>query len=118
MGTATVVRDGEIIQIITPNFTPAELAAMETAAASRKAARVVVDSYDLIQRFTDAEYLALYSAMNVQMANSTSQLSRWLDQLRMKGAININAARHQNIKTRLVELGVLTAARANAIFVP
>jgi hypothetical protein len=72
---------------------------------------VVVDGVVFLGRFTDAEYMAIKQA-----GQSSAQVSRWIDTGLMLGAVTVSSPLTQAAKAGLVAAGLLTPARADAIF--
>lgn len=68
---------------------------------------------DFITRVTDAEYLAITAA-----GRSNGQIGKWIELLRMRGEIDVTGATAIAAKAGLVAAGLLTQARADAIFAP
>lgn len=70
-----------------------------------------IDGAAFLARVTDEEYAAVLTA-----AQSSPQLSRWVDILRMRGVIDVKGNTALAAKAGLVSLGLLTQERADEIF--
>jgi hypothetical protein len=75
-----------------------------------------IDTSTFIRRFTDAEYLAVYKKrLNDAAANQLGLTKSW-DIVTFNGFIDLNLKITQDLKAGLVSAGILTQARADAIF--
>lgn len=72
--------------------------------------QTVFDGASFIMRLTDDEYAAITSSQNVQ-------IRRWIDIFRLKGEIDVSGVTAQAAKKGLTEAKLLTADRADIIFV-
>ncbi len=91
---------------------PAVLAGLAAAAARRAATRTrPLDGKIFLARMTDAEYTGIMAA-----AAKNVRLTRWVEDLRMTGTINVNDTTAQAAKAAVVAGGLLTQARADIIF--
>lgn len=72
---------------------------------------LVIDGASFLARVHDDEYLAITSSSNVQV-------KRWIDIFRLRGEIDVTGATSKAAKAGLVQLGLLTQARADEIFAP
>ena len=73
-------------------------------------------SIAFIQRFTDAEYLALKQKHEADLAASdVSDIKLW-DSIMATNTLNLNSAPAQDLKASLVADGILTQQRADEIF--
>lgn len=70
-----------------------------------------VDGETFLARVNDTEYAAVMAA-----AQSNVQLSRWLDQVRILGYVNVTSDAAVAAKAALVAASLLTAERADIIF--
>jgi len=68
---------------------------------------------EFISRFTNAEYKAL---QQLRTTDNGKMAKDW-DIVTSSSSINLNKQRTQTLKTNLVTAGILTQARADAIFV-
>jgi hypothetical protein len=76
----------------------------------------VVATGDFIARFTNAEYLALEKKRAEDIAaNKVGNAKNW-DNVTSDQSINMNKKKVQTLKADLVADGILTQARADAIF--
>lgn len=75
--------------------------------------QTTIDGAAFLSRVTDQEY-----ADTLALAQSNAQVARWLDILRMRGVIDVSGNTARAAKAGLVQLGVLTAERADVIFAP
>lgn len=69
-----------------------------------------------LARLTDSEYRAILNAAQARLAAGDALLMRWLDGMRMRGAIDPASSIAVEVKGALVALDVLTAERADAVF--
>jgi hypothetical protein len=72
---------------------------------------VMVDGLVFMARLTDAEYMAIKQA-----AQTSAQVSRWVDTGMILGAVDLAAQTTKAAKAGLVAAGLLTQARADVIF--
>lgn len=73
----------------------------------------IIPGADFIARVTDAEYLAITAA-----GRSNGQIGKWIELLRMRGEIDVTSETALAAKAGLVAAGLLTQARADAVFAP
>lgn len=71
----------------------------------------VLDGAAFLARVTDDEYVAIKNSPNVRV-------QRWVELLRLRGEIDLSGSTTAAAKAGLVQLGLLTAMRADAIFAP
>ncbi len=72
-----------------------------------------VQGTDFLARLQDAEYQAIIAA-----AAQNVQLARWIEDLRLIGLVDVTDATAQAAKAALIQAGLLTQQRANAVFAP
>lgn len=77
-----------------------------------------IEGASFLARFTDPEYTAILNAAETARQQSNGQLSRWIDMLRMRGAIDVSGTAAQAAKAAVVAASLLTPARADVIFAP
>jgi len=76
----------------------------------------ILPTPEFISRFTNAEYLALEKKRRDDIAaNKVGNAKNW-DQVVSEDQIDMNKQKFQTLKTDLVTDGILTQARADAIF--
>jgi hypothetical protein len=95
----------------TPAWWPAVLAA--NPSAYEPPAVTLIDGVTFLGRVSDDEYRAILEA-----SRENAQVARWLDILRLRGEVDVAGTTAQAAKAGLVALGLLGAARADAIFAP
>jgi hypothetical protein len=87
-----------------------------TAHDSTKQRKNILPTPEFIARFTNAEYLALEKKRRDDIAaNKVGNAKNW-DIVVAEDAIDMNKQKFQTLKADLVTDGVLTQARADAIF--
>lgn len=94
-------------------------ACKDAAVAARDALGVqqnVIPFSVFIQRWTDAEYLALMRARANAITAGNIVLVRQWDTAASSGSIDLNTPAAQNFKATMVSAGILTQVRADAIF--
>lgn len=103
-----VNQDGTFLP--TPAATPAQIAAAQGVEASYTDVPPQNMSIDLaLSRMTDAEYTALFA--HAQTHPNVHRILQYIKQF------DLTQTQVQNVITQLVTAGVITAARANVIFV-
>lgn len=115
---STGLRDGQPFTITT-QIDDTEIERRRTAAEARRAARQpapILPGLTLVRRLTDAEYTAILNAAAVALAAGDAQLSRWIDELRVNGEVDLSSEQAQAAKAALVLVGLLTQERADALF--
>lgn len=70
-----------------------------------------IDGEVFLARLTDAELQNILNA-----ANANVRLRRWIETLRMRGFVRPESETAKAAKAGLVQAGLLTAARADAVF--
>ena len=79
-------------------------------------ATFMLDGLVFLARLSDSEYTNIVAAANSALAQGNGQLSRWIDMLRLRGEIDLAGDAARAAKASLVASGLLTQARADAIF--
>ena len=69
-----------------------------------------------IERFTDAEYIAIRAAVQAQMQAGNAQLAKWIDRATAEGGIDVSSDEVKAAKAALVAAGLLTSQRADIVF--
>lgn len=77
---------------------------------------LVTATATVLSRMTMAEYVAIRKDATARLATGDGKLAYWLDFAIASGTINVKGLTSQDIKTFLVNAGLLTSARANVIF--
>jgi len=75
-----------------------------------------VEPGEFVTRFTDAEYLLLEQKKQTDITGGDASLSRIWDIVIGSNQLDFNSSNAQTLKDRLVTDGILTQARADAIF--
>jgi hypothetical protein len=101
------------------NLTPAQNTTLDNVIAAHDPSaqlKNVILTTDFIARFTNAEYLALEKKRRDDITANNIGIAKNWDIVVTDPQVNLNRQKVQNIKTDLVNAGVLTQARADEIF--
>jgi hypothetical protein len=101
------------------NLTPAQNTTLDGVVAAHDPAKKrknIMPTTDFIARWTNQEYLALEKKRAADIAaNKVGNAKNW-DVVVAEDNIDMNKQKFQNLKADLVTDGILTQARADAIF--
>lgn len=110
-------QSAEFVDVVDPDISTAEIADRRSRIEARRLKfQPPVNGIAFLSRLTDSEYTAIMQAAQAGVAAGQPQLARWIDMLRLNGAIDINGDAAIAAKAAVVAGGLLTQQRADLIF--
>lgn len=113
-GEGPVLREGSMQD--PPSQDEVDAVTAEQLDAAQLAKRPVVPALEFLDRLTDEEYAAVIAAAEEARAGGDVQLSRWIDAVRVNKDVDVRSARVLAAKAALIEMGLISAERAEVIF--
>jgi len=105
------------LEWLDPGTVPPALDEVTAAIAALPPPPVWVQTFALLGRLTPKEYTAIRQAAAARLAAGDGQLEQWLDMARTApNGVNLGDPATAAAKAALIEAGLLTPARADAVF--